>query len=151
MRGFAGALLALLAAWGVSRFVRSRLDAVEVRGRSMAPALQPGDRLLVARLPPHPGRVVLAPDPREPGRELIKRVVGIERGRVTLRGDNPVASTDARAFGTVPIESVAWRAVVRYWPPRRVGPIPAAGEELVRVDEGGEPACAFPEALIAGA
>src|SRR5918999_1445834 len=59
-----------------------RLDAVEVHGRSMAPALLPGDRLLVeswtyARRSPRPGEVVLAADPRSGSRELIKRVADV--------------------------------------------------------------------------
>ncbi len=48
------------------------LDVVEVRGRSMTPTLQPGDRLLVIRARPRTGDVVLAPDPRDGRRELVK-------------------------------------------------------------------------------
>ena len=102
-------------------------DVVEVRGRSMLPTLRHGDRLLVARLGrPRPADVVLAPDPRAPRREMIKRVARIDASGIHLRGDNPAASTDARAFGPVPAASVEWRAVVRYWPPDRIGPIPPA-------------------------
>jgi len=107
---------------------RRWLDVVEVRGGSMAPSLLPGDRLLVESRtyegrPPRWGEVVLAADPREPERELIKRVVAVddEAGTVDLRGDAPAASTDSRAFGAVPIAAVRWRAVYRYWPPGRVG------------------------------
>lgn len=88
----------------------------------MAPTLLPGDRLLVARLgrPARVGELVLAPDPRDPGRELIKRIVAIDAdGRVTLRGDDPAHSTDARTFGEVPIGDIGWRVVARYWPPPR--------------------------------
>ena len=125
---------------------RRWLDVVEVRGRSMAPALLPGDRLLVVRAPPRTGDVVLAPDPRPPSRELIKRVGAIDRLGVHLRGDNPVASTDARTFGALRPADVRWRAVLRYWPLDRAGAIPRA----THVEEGGDPACAFPEALVAG-
>lgn len=135
-------LLAVVAA-------RRWLDVVEVRGRSMSPTLLPGDRLLVVRARPRPGDVVLAPDPRTPARELVKRVDWIGPSGVHLRGDNPAASTDARAFGALPAEDVAWRAVARYWPLDRPGPIPSA-PRLALVDEGGEPACAVPEALIVG-
>jgi nickel-type superoxide dismutase maturation protease len=126
---------------------RRWLDVVEVRGRSMAPTLLPGDRLLVARLGPRAGDVVVATDPRDPGRELIKRVASVDAFGVTLRGDNPAASTDARIFGAIPPSRVRWRAVARYWPPERAGAIPAAP---AMVEEGGEDACAFPRALIAG-
>ena len=135
-------LLAVVAA-------RRRLDVVEVRGRSMSPSLLPGDRLLVVRARPRPGDVVLAPDPRAPGRELVKRVDWVGASGIHLRGDNPAASTDARAFGAIPAAAIGWRAVARYWPLGRAGLIPAA-PRLVLAAEGGEPACTVPEELIAG-
>lgn len=133
-----------------------RLDVVTVRGTSMAPTLLPGERLLVVRgvRPPRVGEVVLATDPREPGRELVKRVVDVRGGQVTLRGDSPAASTDSRAFGTLPEDATRWRVLLRYWPPLRIGRVTAAhhvaADAFEAVDQGGEPACAFPEALIAG-
>ncbi len=138
-------LLALVAA-------RGRIDVVEVRGRSMAPTLLPGDRLLVARARPRMGDVVLAADPRAPERELIKRVSAFDAAGLTLRGDNLAASTDGRTFGVVPVETVAWRVVARYWPMSRVGLVPPAPMPLdpLEAEIGGEPACAFPEALVAG-
>ncbi len=45
---------------------RRWLDVVEVRGRSMAPTLLPGDRLLVVRAWPRVGDVVLAVRPALP-------------------------------------------------------------------------------------
>jgi nickel-type superoxide dismutase maturation protease len=119
------ALIGILVAI-VALAARRWLDVVEVRGRSMVPTLLPGDRLLVVRTSPRVGDVVVAPDPREPGRELIKRVAAFDGPNITLRGDNPAASTDARTFGVVPVDGVEWRAVVRYWPPRRFGAIPPA-------------------------
>jgi signal peptidase I len=111
----------------VGRLLRE-LDAVEVRGRSMVPTLEPGDRLVVEtwtyrRRPPRVGEVVVTPDPRSPARELVKRVAAVERGRVTLRGD-AARSTDSRRFGTVPVGKVQSRATLRYWPLRRAGLIP---------------------------
>jgi nickel-type superoxide dismutase maturation protease len=114
-------LVAVLAAW---LLLRGRIDAVEVRGRSMLPGLRPGDRLIVVRTDaPQPGDVVLAPDPRDDRRELIKRVLAVGAAGVTVRGDNPDESTDARTFGAVPAISVRWRALLRYWPPDRLGRI----------------------------
>jgi signal peptidase I len=105
---------------------RRAVDVVEVRGGSMAPALLAGDRLLVEsvtyrRRRPRPGDVVLAPDPRSPQRELIKRIAAVDpaTASLSLAGDAPDASTDSRAFGPVPLNDVRWRAVGRYWPPRR--------------------------------
>jgi signal peptidase I len=113
----------------VGRLVRE-LDAVEVRGRSMVPTLEPGDRLLVEtwtyrRRAPRVGEVVVTPDPRSPSRELVKRVAAVDGGRVTLRGD-AARSTDSRRFGSVPVTRVRTRAALRYWPPRKAGPIPGS-------------------------
>jgi nickel-type superoxide dismutase maturation protease len=119
-----GAILALR----LTRLARRSLDAVVVDGVSMAPALLPGDRLLVESVtlrwrPPRVGQIVLAPDPRAPQRELVKRVA--EHDPVTdlveLRGDAPESSTDSRAFGAVPRAMIRWRVAARYWPPRRAG------------------------------
>jgi nickel-type superoxide dismutase maturation protease len=158
LRGLTGPLVACLAlvgalAAGLGALLGRGFDVVEVRGRSMTPALWPGERLLVLplRREPRVGEIVLAPDPRQPSRELVKRVAAVDRTGVILRGDNPAASTDARTFGGVPAERVRWRAVARTWPPGRIGRLRAVPPPAFEpIDEGGEPACAFPEALIAG-
>jgi nickel-type superoxide dismutase maturation protease len=144
-RGLIGLLLLLFGLW---QLLRERVDVVEVRGRSMAPTLLPGDRLVLARLahPPRVGDVVVAPDPRDGDREIVKRVAGVNAFGVTLRGDNPAFSTDARTFGTVDPTAVRWRAALRYWPRKRIGPIPPAPEELA--ETGGESSCALPDALL---
>ena len=129
-RGLARPLLLALLAAALLALSR-RLDVVEVRGRSMAPTLLPGDRLLVARLSVRVGDVVLAFDPRRPDRELIKRVAAIDDLGVTLRGDRLAASTDARTFGAIPPDRVTWRAVARYWPLDRIGLVPAEPRALV--------------------
>lgn len=143
-RGLIGPLLLLFGAWV---FLRGRLDVVEVRGRSMAPTLLPGDRLVLVGLarPPRVGDVVVAPDPRDGDRELVKRVALVDAFGVTLRGDNPAFSTDARTFGTVDPATVRWRAAWRYWPRERIGPIPPAP---ATTEDGGESACALPDALV---
>jgi nickel-type superoxide dismutase maturation protease len=108
-----------------SRYVRR----VEVTGGSMAPSLLEGDRLVVVASPwgrrVAPGDVVAVPDPRTPGRLLVKRVAVVDRARgtVDVRGDAPDASTDSRTFGPVPHASVLGRAVYRYAPPGRTGPL----------------------------
>jgi nickel-type superoxide dismutase maturation protease len=114
-----GFVLGLAVAWALGRVLRD-LDAVVVDGRSMAPALEPGDRLLVEswtfrRRAPRPGEIVLAGDPRTPRRELVKRVAALQDDRVALRGDAR-QSTDSRIFGPLPVSAIRWRAIVRYWP-----------------------------------
>lgn len=101
---------------------RRAVVRVDVQGSSMAPALRPGDRLVAVRaLPPRRRDIVAVADPRHPARLLVKRVVTVLPGAVEVRGDNPVASTDSRAFGSVPLSMVAGRVVWRYWPPTRRG------------------------------
>ena len=121
-----GALVGALVSAGLAmlavRLLRD-LDAVEVRGESMVPTLRPGDRVLVERWTyrrrqPRVGEVVIAPDPRAPGRELIKRVAAVAGDRVTLRGDS-ARSTDSRRFGSIPVTDVRARAALLYWPPAR--------------------------------
>ena len=96
---------------------------LEVTGASMLPTLVPGDRVLVVR-----GRRGLAvgdlavvPDPRQPARLVVKRVVRVDGGLVTVHGDNARASTDSRDFGPVPRQTVWGRAVYRYHPPAQRG------------------------------
>lgn len=101
----------------------------EVSGRSMVPALEPGDWLVVEPIrrggrPLHTGDIVLARDPRESGRTLVKRVVRIEDGGFArLEGDNPAESTDSREFGPVVVDEIDARVRWRYWPLRRAGSV----------------------------
>jgi nickel-type superoxide dismutase maturation protease len=95
----------------------------------MEPTLSAGDWLLVdpdayAGRAPVAGELVLAPDPREEDRLLIKRVESVDPdGQLRLAGDDPDHSTDSRAFGVVDPDSVAGRPWFRYWPPERIGRI----------------------------
>jgi nickel-type superoxide dismutase maturation protease len=146
-RGLSGPLFlvlgVLLGAGAATMLSRRAVDAVEVHGVSMAPALMPGDRLIVeswsyrSRLPRR-GEIVLATDPREPSRELVKRVgqVDAEAGTAHLVGDAPGASTDSRTFGPIPLAALHWRVAARYWPPSRVSIVATRTKELVRVSRG---------------
>jgi signal peptidase I len=113
----------------------------EVAEGSMAPALLPGDWLLLdptgARWP-RPGSIVVI---REPGTGVlaIKRVV--ERGRTSapgprgdrerslgprdarLLGDAPSGSIDSRTYGPLDADALVARAWFRYGPPGRIGRI----------------------------
>jgi signal peptidase I len=104
-----------------------------VRGSSMAPTLRAGEVLLVRRprAAPRVGEVVVVRDPRDHHRETVKRVAAtagqladlggavarVPPGHVAVRGDAPLASTDSRRFGPVPLETVTARVVARVWPP----------------------------------
>lgn len=106
----------------------------------MAPALLPGDRLLVTCPSPvarrrgrgrgrgrgialRVGQVAVVRDPRSPDRVLVKRVRSVDgaSGAIEVRGDDPGASTDSRTFGPVPAALVIGHACYRYAPPARVG------------------------------
>ena len=111
-------------ALALARTLSGAVRRVEVAGMSMAPALQPGDRLLVVRLgrrPTRPGDVVTVPDPRRSGRLLVKRVVSVGGDGIVVAGDNAGASTDSRAFGPVERAGVWGVARYRYAPPGRAG------------------------------
>lgn len=120
MRGLIGPLIASVT---IAVLARRLIDVVEVRGRSMLPTLRPGDRLVVVRSirPARVGQVVLALDPRDAGRELVKRVAAVAPDGVTLHGDNPALSTDGRTFGSLPNAAIRWRVVGRCWPLDRAG------------------------------
>ncbi len=125
---FLGRGLALGAGLAAVAAARRWFDVVEVQGSSMAPTLVPGDWLLVERRtylhrPPRVGEIILAADPREPTRELIKRVAAVDEpaGTLDLRGDAPDASTDSRIFGAIPMSGIRWRVVARYWPVTKSG------------------------------
>jgi nickel-type superoxide dismutase maturation protease len=125
---FLGRGLALGAGLAAVAAARRWFDIVEVQGSSMAPTLLPGEWLLVerrtyARRRPRVGEIVLAADPREPTRELVKRVAAVVEpaGTLELRGDAPDASTDSRTFGAIPMSAVRWRVVARCWPVTKSG------------------------------
>ena len=139
-RAFLWVVAAAAAAFDLSRAWRAARRGpwlVEVAERSMVPALQPGDWLLVDPTVdrwPRRGSLVLV---REPGSDLLvlKRVaarpgdtvVGVGR-RIALgtwdawlRGDAADASVDSRRYGPVPLEWLVARAWFRYGPLGRVG------------------------------
>jgi nickel-type superoxide dismutase maturation protease len=126
--------VAVAAALAMARYHPIR--RVEVVGSSMVPALLPGDRLVVMRFPwrsplrPGPGQVVALRDPRRSDRILIKRVrsVDVHLGTLEVEGDSREFSTDSRSFGPVSRSAIVGRAVYRYAPAGRNGPVPGWGE-----------------------
>lgn len=102
---------------------------VEVAEGSMAPALLPGDWLLLdpsCRRWPRPGSIVVI---REPGTGIlaIKRVAargsggGLAPREAWLLGDAPAGSIDSRTYGLLDADALVARAWFRYGPPGRIG------------------------------
>lgn len=91
-----------------------------VAGDSMAPGLQPNERVIVNRLAyrlrsPRPGDVVVLRDPRQRERLLVKRIESqAGDGRWLVAGDNTSASTDSHTFGPVPRELILGKVWFRY-------------------------------------
>jgi nickel-type superoxide dismutase maturation protease len=115
---------AAAAVWMKRRFIR-----YEISGDSMLPALAPGDFVVVdtfwrSSWQPASGEIVLARDPREEQRTLVKRVELVEvEGACWLLGDNAPHSTDSRTFGAISRQDIIGRVRWRYWP--APGRIPA--------------------------
>lgn len=100
----------------------------------MAPAFLPGDRLWVdlralEREAPRPGDVVVARDPEDRDRWLLKRVSTVDVDdsgawrSVRLLGDRREVSRDSRAFGDVPRAALLGLVWFRYAPESRRGPV----------------------------
>jgi nickel-type superoxide dismutase maturation protease len=106
--------------------LRLRSRRVRVVDESMAPALLPGDRLLVdpaayRSRAPAVGEVVVVADPERRVRWLVKRVAAVDGAARTLdvRGDASDVARDSRRFGPVPLASLVGRAYRLYYPPAR--------------------------------
>lgn len=128
-----GAALSVLAGLLVAplllRVAWSWPHRVAVEGHSMEPALHDGDWLLVdpdsylARAP-RLGELVVARDPREATRVIVKRVMAVSRaGDILVAGDHPAHRREALEIGRVTTAGLVGRPWFRYWPPARVGPV----------------------------
>jgi nickel-type superoxide dismutase maturation protease len=92
----------------------------------MAPALRPGDRLLVdprayQDRAPAVGDVVVLADPEARVRWLVKRVAAVDApsGTVEVRGDAGEVARDSRRFGPVAVSAIVGRVYRCYFPLER--------------------------------
>ncbi len=99
------------------------LFRVAVTGPSMEPTVREGDWLLVRKLRRRPrvGEIVVAADPRESARLIVKRVAAVSGDAVTVVGDQLERSTDSREFGAIPSSAIIGSPVLRYAPLGRIG------------------------------
>jgi phage repressor protein C with HTH and peptisase S24 domain len=111
-----GAALACVAVIAAVR----RLERIAVSGHSMAPTLRDGDWLLVWREPrrAEPRNIVVARDPRDASRLIVKRVREATDSQLWLESDHPAHSDEV--IGPVDWADLRGKVIVRYWPPSRV-------------------------------
>jgi len=95
------------------------LGRVRVAGHSMEPALHHGDELLVARIPPRIGSVVVCRDPRDRDRLVVKRVAAMDGAHLMLESDH-----DGHERLVVDRHALVGRAILRYRPITAIGPVP---------------------------
>jgi signal peptidase I len=109
------------------RLLRSWRHRVAVVGHSMEPTLRAGDWLLVdphayRRRSPATGDLVVAVDPRQPARWLVKRVAELQADTaLLLAGDHLAHRLGPDAAVRVAHSDVIGRPWLRYWPPTRLG------------------------------
>jgi nickel-type superoxide dismutase maturation protease len=86
-----------------------------VEGKSMAPALNDGDAVLIdPRAQVSPGDIVLAKHPFKSSVRILKRLAEIGTdGKLTLLGDNREESTDSRSLGRFSRGDILGKVVCR--------------------------------------
>ena len=92
-----------------------RVGLAVVRGRSMAPTLREGDRLLVRHgAQPRPGGLVVVRLPD--GVVAVKRATRRETDGWWVERDNPAEGVDSWSVGAIPDRDVVARVLARVWP-----------------------------------
>lgn len=92
--------------------MRKLLIIRRISGTSMVPLLRPGMIIIATEMYTslRPNDIVAI---KHDGLEKTKRLTKISDGKVYVLGDNPVASTDSRHFGWLPISVVRAKVI---WP-----------------------------------
>jgi signal peptidase I len=105
-------------------------DIVRVEGRSMEPALAPGDMLLVNRAAygirnplaegylfrwaaPRVDEILVYRDPWD-GNFKIKRCAAVSDLGIYVQGDNLPESLDSRLQGSIPVERIAGKVLISF-------------------------------------
>ena len=105
------------------------LRRFQVEGESMNPGYKPGERLLISPIllkfsPPTEGDVVVIQHPKNPAKQILKRIIGIPGDRVEgveldlgeyfVLGDNKGKSEDSRHFGKIYQDQILGKVWFRY-------------------------------------
>ena len=102
------------------RDVALRFGVAVVRGRSMSPTLEDGDRLLVRYdAEPRPGQVAIVRF--SDGVVAVKRLDHLDRDGWWVARDNPAQGRDSWSGGAIAEDDVLAGVVLRLWP--RPGPL----------------------------
>ncbi len=92
-----------------------------VVGDSMLPLLADGDWLLMLENSAiKQGEIVVARQPDQPGRRIVKKAVRADSNGWWLEGLNADSSEDSRSFGPVAHGWIEGVVVARYWPRPRL-------------------------------
>lgn len=98
----------------------------------------PGDSLRIGTTVQVAGRALLEPHAHgETPAAQYRGVSALGLGEYLVLGDNRAASTDSRDFGAVRAEQIEGIAVLRYWPPERLGLIRRAPRRFAASGEYG--------------
>jgi len=99
--------------WDKLMLAIGRRTPFVVEGDSMLPTLKSGQTIIADRgANISIGDIVLAAHPFKKSVKMIKRVESIKSdGRCVLAGDNPEASSDSRAFGSISRDDILGKVV----------------------------------------
>ena len=92
----------------------------------MSPTLEPDDCVLVCTRAAKPlavGDIVVAHDPQDGQRTLVKRVGSLGTGSFAVTSDNPASARDSRQFGSLAPEHLIGPATLVFTRKGRIRPL----------------------------
>jgi signal peptidase I len=83
-------LITILAAFAIFFLLHATVGSFKVYGTSMLPSIRDGDYIMVGKVaylfqPPQRGDVIVFDSPRNPGSDLIKRIIGVPGDTVEVK------------------------------------------------------------------